>query len=122
MKRVVRSLLLFFCTTLFMLSASVCVCVVRVHADDTSTYYPYTAFECIDFYPNVESTFSLDKDGRLIVLKGTSGGSVREQMYAVSTENFKYKVNYGSSSCSVPTNNSTSNSGYYVIKIAQSSK
>ena len=37
MKGVVRSLLLFFCTTLFMLSASVCVCVVRVHAD-TNTY------------------------------------------------------------------------------------
>lgn len=38
MKRVVRSLLLFFCTTLFMLSASVCVCVVRVNADTTGSY------------------------------------------------------------------------------------
>lgn len=38
MKGVVRSLLLFLCTTLFIMSASVCVCVVRVHADG-ATYF-----------------------------------------------------------------------------------
>ena len=52
MKRVVNSLLLFFITTLFMLSASVCVCVVRVHADDTynGTYLVLNANEC---YTNI---------------------------------------------------------------------
>ena len=98
MRRVVRSLLLVFCTTLFMLSASVCVCVVRVHADNTynGTYFVFTPNECyLNIVKSQGSYFSqhVTVESRAVILRNT--------YYLVCDQRF----NLGSISGNQPTSN-----------------
>ena len=92
MKRVVRSLLLFFCTTLFMLSASVCVCVIRVHADG-GTYFPITAngkFEIAEISPTSHEYINISNfSSEVRMVRWEKSNST--WFYAVSLNPFTYQ-------------------------------
>ena len=114
MKRVLRSLFLFFSNTLFILSLVVCVC-VPVYGDDSGTYtIKGTACEATFKFNNYSyNNFSID-DVRVFSMYNSS----RLYYYAVSDKPFSYLADTGNSDCSGIRNNATSvsynNKVYYV--------
>ena len=115
MKRVVRFFLFFLSTTLFIMSASVCVCVVRVHADDTPTYYSL-GNGCVEIanYNNRYYNVYIKNNSseiRSVILKqpeNTSGN-----LYLVSANTFEEFVNNNASAGCDPT----WNAGFTLVSI-----
>ena len=104
MKRVVSSLLLFFCTTLFMLSASVCVCVV--HADDDPTYS--IVDDCFIYLTYTQGAntnyakFHADSTVNAFLYGTTSGTSFNGYVYLVSDSSFEYWITSGFTTTTCP--------------------
>lgn len=122
MKRVVRSLLLFFSTTLFMLSASVCVCVIRVHADGP-TYTPLSGNGCE--YAYISGTSISSRRHTYLSYNGLSNGrgvilydGSLYKLAIVSESSFTGgTLQYTSvqSSCPTTSDSARQSNGYYLI-------
>lgn len=115
MKGVVRSLLLFLCTTLFIMSASVCVCVVRVHADVTATYLPYSANDCTYFTDGTYNPkFIANGNGRLVFIKNNANSNIRQMTAYYVTDTIAQAGIYNNS-CGVPDGSLLYVYNYYIF-------
>ena len=98
-----------------MLSASVCVCVVRVHADTTGTYSLYEKNTCVKVhnFQTQYKTYEFNNDGRMVIIND-HGTYYLNFVFNTFTQ---YREAYGNFNVSCPAGtfgNTALVNGYYM--------